>query len=138
LPQLEKLGLRDLVRSAVAAHEQRTNTVVELSLPESSPELSHPEKICVYRFVQEGLANAFRHAGGIGQRVAAEVHGKTVRVVVEDAGPGFDVAAAPAEGLGLAGLRERVESLGGAFEVTSGESGTRLAMSLRANEGDGR
>ena len=71
LPQIETMELSDLLSSVVRAHEQRTGTSVELSLPDHDPQLSQSEKICIYRLVQEGLNNATRHAGGVGQRVAA-------------------------------------------------------------------
>lgn len=131
LPQIERLGLADLLQAATSAHEQRTGTTVALKLPDDTPSLTQPEKICVFRFVQEGLNNAFRHAGGLGQSVDAVAADRNLRLTVSDGGLGFDIETGPGEGLGLAGLRERVESLGGAFEVVSSASGTRLVMSLR-------
>jgi signal transduction histidine kinase len=131
LPHIEAMRLPELLRSAVAAHEQRTGTTVSLSVPNSAPEISAAEKICVYRFVQEGLNNAFRHARGAGQSVSAEFSDATLVINVSDQGGGFDAAAEQqGGGLGLAGLRDRVESLGGAFEVKSSASGTRVVMRL--------
>ena len=130
LPHIEAMTLPELLRSAVAAHEQRTGTTVSLSVPDSAPEISAAEKICVYRFVQEGLNNAFRHARGVGQSVSAELSDAALAVSVSDQGGGFDAAAEQRGGLGLAGLRDRVESLGGAFEVKSSTSGSRVTMRL--------
>jgi len=130
LPHIEAMTLAELLRSAVAAHEQRTGTTVSLSVPDSAPEINAAEKICVYRFVQEGLNNAFRHARGVGQSVRAEMSDGALTVSVSDQGGGFDAAAEHGEGLGLAGLRDRVESLGGAFEVKTSTSGTHVAMRL--------
>ena len=138
LPQIERLGLPELLQAAVAAHRQRTGTEVALSAPDTAPSMSVSEKICVFRFVQEGLNNAFRHAGGVGQSVAADVSGMILTVSIADAGPGFQVEAADGGGLGLAGLRERVESLGGTFAVESTEAGTRLTMVLRLADGEAR
>jgi signal transduction histidine kinase len=135
LPQLESMAFGELVHSAVAAHEERTGSRVSLSLAEAAPVLSQSEKICVYRFIQEGLANAFRHAGGVGQAVSAELRQGSLAIMVKDAGLGFAAHEANNGGLGLAGLRERVESLGGAFQVDSGRSGTRLTMTLKLNGG---
>jgi signal transduction histidine kinase len=53
-------------------------------------------------------------------------------VEVSDGGPGFDPARV--EGLGLAGLRERVESIGGQFQTLTGAQGTRLVISLSIEE----
>jgi signal transduction histidine kinase len=130
LPHIEAMRLPELLLSAVAAHEQRTGTTVSVSVPDTAPDISAAEKICVYRFVQEGLNNAFRHARGVGQSVRAEVSAGALAVSVSDQGGGFDAAADDGEGLGLAGLRDRVESLGGGFEVTSSAAGTRVVMRL--------
>jgi signal transduction histidine kinase len=137
LPQIERLELPQLLAAAAAAHEQRTGTKVALTVPDEAPSLSVSEKICVFRFAQEGLNNAFRHAGGRGQSVEASVSGRRLAIAVADRGGGFDVEAG-GDGLGLAGLRERVESLGGTFRVESSPSGTRLTMSLTLTEPENR
>jgi signal transduction histidine kinase len=54
-----------------------------------------------------------------------------LEVSVSDLGQGFDPQAETTEGLGLAGLRERVESLGDEFDVQSSRSGTRLTVRLK-------
>ena len=46
-------------------------------------------KTCVCRFIQEGLANSFRHAGGKGQRVHVDGATDFIRVIVADSGPGM-------------------------------------------------
>jgi signal transduction histidine kinase len=135
LPQLEVLKLPELLKSVVVAHEQRTGTNVALSVPHEAPPLTQSEKICIYRFVQEALANAFRHAGGVGQAVVADVANGLISLSVSDQGPGFDVGRGAGEGLGIAGLRERVESLGGEFAIESSPSGTRLTMRLKPASG---
>jgi signal transduction histidine kinase len=135
LPHIESMPLSELLRTVTAAHEQRTGTVVELELAATEPELNASEKICVFRFVQEGLNNAYRHAGGIGQRVSAAMSDCSLTVTVSDRGGGFIGNADPGS-LGLAGLRERVESLGGEFDIESPSGGTRLSMRLRLEEGD--
>jgi signal transduction histidine kinase len=108
-----------VVKSVIEAHMARTGTEVQLTEAEV-PGLSAAAKICLYRFVQEGLNNAWRYAEGQGQRVAMEVAGARLTVVVSDEGPGYPAVAQPmAEdgGMGLAGLRDRVESLGGTLET---------------------
>ncbi|MDX8447927.1 sensor histidine kinase [Mesorhizobium captivum] len=132
LPQIETQAVADNLRLAVAEHERRTDTKVLLTLPERLPELGTSEKISIYRFVQEGLNNAYRHGKGKGQQVRATMKGGKLLVEVQDAGPGFDPARS--EGLGLAGLRERIESIGGQFETLSGPGGTRLVITLSVEE----
>jgi signal transduction histidine kinase len=134
LPQIEEKSLPELLREVVGAHEQRTGTAVELETPEPSPKLDHSQKICVYRFVQEGLNNAFRHANAAGQRVSALVESGRLRVTVSDRGKGLGSADPETLGLGLAGLRERIESLGGEFHLGSSALGTRMTMQLKIEQ----
>ncbi|TFV90048.1 sensor histidine kinase [Blastococcus sp. CT_GayMR16] len=93
--------------------------------------LSRGEEIVLLRGAQEALANVRRHAsasavvlrvGRVGAGDSAQVS-----VHVEDDGVGFDPATSP--GVGLAGLRDRAEEVGGAVDVTSvpGE-GTRVTV----------
>ena len=106
-----------------------------MRLAPSAAELSQSEKICIYRLVQEGLNNAARHAGGAGQRVAAVYSDQHLDITVADKGPGFEIGQARDGSLGLAGLRERIESLGGDFGIESSPTGTRLRMRLNVAKG---
>lgn len=143
LPQLSSLELGETVVRAVRRHERRTGAPVELKLEDLPAGASLPLKITVYRLVQEALNNAFRHAGGAGQQVWAAAHQDQIVVEISDRGPGFDPAQiAGWDGrLGLNGMRERVESLGGSFAVESriGE-GTRVIAQIpcRPDEEGGR
>jgi len=132
LPQIETAAATDILRLAVDEHERRTGTSVALTLPRHLPELGPSEKISIYRFVQEGLNNAYRHGRAKDQTVRAGMKNGRLFVEVSDGGPGFDPVRA--EGLGLAGLRERVESIGGQFETLTGAQGTRLVISLSVEE----
>jgi signal transduction histidine kinase len=134
LPQIERLDLERLLQTVVETHEHRTGTKVTLQSPEEAPAMSISERICIFRFVQEGLNNAFRHAGGLNQVVAASVSGRWLEVSVSDQGRGFDPGNYSGVGLGLAGLRERIESLGGEFGMESSPHGTRLTMVLKLAE----
>jgi signal transduction histidine kinase len=128
LPEIAGLSAARIVRLAVEAHEARTGHAVEVDeLGEAEPVLSMAERICVFRFVQEGLNNASRHADGAGMAVTLETGRAQVRLVVGDRGPG------PGDrvGLGLAGLRDRVESLGGSFALRLRDGGgTEIAMTI--------
>jgi signal transduction histidine kinase len=129
LPYLGELSLAETVTHAVRAHERRTGTKVVLQ-SENLPEQSVlPIRITLYRLIQEALNNAYRHAGGVGQQVWVTVSAQQVQVEVSDQGPGFVVAPYDdANGhLGLLGMRERVESQGGRFQIESApDHGTRV------------
>jgi signal transduction histidine kinase len=135
VPALENTSLAEVATRAVRVHERRTRTSVALRLVGDLPDPAPlPVAITVFRLLQEGLNNAYRHAGGAGQAVTITCEAGQVVVEIADAGPGFDAAAATAAGdehLGLAGMRERVESLGGTFRIdTAPGAGARLVARL--------
>lgn len=134
LPHIETDSLAELLKRAIVAHEQRTGVTVDLLLNETPAYLSRAAKICIYRFVQEALNNGYRHAGGIGQKVAQSSERSQVTVEVADEGHGFSMSDVSPEKLGLAGLRDRVESLGGVFHLFSSDRGTIVRMSLNIEE----
>lgn len=143
LPQLAELSLPETVLRVVRTHERRTGSRVRLDMAALPEQAALPVKITVYRVLQESLSNSYRHAGGANQQVRAFMDGDVLALEVSDEGPGFVAQpAATFNGhLGLAGMRERVESLGGVFSVKS-EPGkgtqvtARLGLSPGAAEGD--
>ena len=105
------------------------------ALGEGSGELSRSEEVVLLRGAQEALANVRRHAAAtaVVLRVSrvGSVEGGQVSVHVEDDGVGFDPTTAP--GVGLAGLRDRAEQVGGAVDVVSAPGeGTRVTVRVPA------
>lgn len=137
LPEINDLDLGEVLALAAQRHEQRTGTSVELSLGQLPSSAPLPLKICIYRFVQESLNNAYRHANGEGQSISANHDNGLLTVQVKDTGPGFpgNATAIATDGkarLGLAGLRYRVESLGGLFDIDSAPGrGTTLKAQFK-------
>ena len=133
VPHLNRLTLPQTMARAVRVHEGRTGTTVAIDLDGTPERASLPVKITLYRLVQEALSNATRHAGGVGQAVALCYDAGRLHIEVSDAGPGFvDGGAAEWDKhLGLVGMRERVESLGGNFRVASAPGrGTKIIADL--------
>jgi signal transduction histidine kinase len=121
LPTLDDLSLRETLVRVGRFHERRTDTKVELDLDGVPEHASLPLKITVYRFIQEALANAYRHAGGRGQKVSVTREADQLHIEVSDLGPGFawNDGQQNGEHLGLEGMRQRVESIGGTFRIQS-------------------
>lgn len=139
LPQLSELSLTETAIRAVRSHERRTSTKVKVNLDNLPEQASLPVKITLYRLVQEALNNAYRHASGTGQQVCLKGEASQLRVEVSDQGPGFDIKQTLAWGehLGLVGMRERIESLGGLFRIESEAGrGTKVIarLSLQAEK----
>lgn len=131
LPEIEGLTTSETIAKAISAHESRATASVDLELPDNLPELPQAEKICIYRFVQEGLNNAERHASASRKLVRATASPTSIFVFVEDNGRGLDPAKA-FDGLGLSGLKERATGLGGSLDIDStAAEGTRLTLQLR-------
>ena len=119
---MKKSLLALAVLSAFAGVASAQSSVTLETLGIDSLALDHPQNICVYRFVQEGLTNAFKHGGGIDQRVTAQASNDTLSVRVSDNGtpaPG----ASEGSGLGRIGLRERVEDR---VELVAGDADDRV------------
>jgi signal transduction histidine kinase len=136
LPELSSVSPSDALRLAVRNHERRTATSVRCDIDGLPYNVPGPIKSCLYRFAQEALNNAYRHAGGHGQTVRGKCSGNTIEVEVADAGPGF-VPGDEIVGnrLGLLGMRERVASLGGTLEISSRPGlGTRLTTRFEMPE----
>ncbi|MFC4452979.1 sensor histidine kinase [Deinococcus sonorensis] len=132
LPALDGLDLDQTIQRAVQDHQRRTGTTVTLQTDGPLPAAALPVRMTAYRLVQEALNNAQRHAGGQHMTVQCVIQGAQLRLEVQDHGPGFD-ALQPQPGhlhLGLNGMRERTESLGGTFEVRSGPHGTQVLACL--------
>jgi signal transduction histidine kinase len=127
-PEIDKASLKEALQMAAQSHQRRTGTNVRCEFSGPDRHVAVPLRVCIYRFVQEALNNAYRHAGGRGQAIIAWCDGSDVEVSVVDEGPGLVAnMGASGSGKGLSGLYERIESLGGAFEVYSiPGKGTRL------------
>ncbi|HEY8168313.1 MAG TPA: ATP-binding protein [Candidatus Limnocylindrales bacterium] len=131
MPELASLDAGQVALRAVQDHVRRTGMAVETHIRDDLPTVSLPIRIALYRAIQELLSNAFRHANGVGVRVTVDVADHDLLLDVADAGPGIDAALLQAErGLGLAGMREQAELLGGDFDLMS-ERGHGTTVSLR-------
>jgi two-component system sensor histidine kinase UhpB len=133
-PMLETLGLEETLRWLAEQHQQRTGipTTVVGHLNDVPPDLS----VVAFRVAQEALTNVTRHAQARHIWIELTQADGRLLLVVRDDGMGFDVARtvaqAPASGhLGLLGMRERVQILGGTLEVLSQPGqGTRIRVTL--------
>jgi signal transduction histidine kinase len=86
-------------------------------------------EISIYRIVQEGLSNTVKHAAATAVRLTVEREDRVVRIRLSDDGRGFD--ARRKEGFGLAGIKERVELLGGTMSIHSSPGrGTCLVVEI--------
>jgi signal transduction histidine kinase len=126
---LDDFGLVPALEWQAREVSKRTGLRVHVSAEEGAAELSDEFKTCIYRVVQEALHNCARHSRARNVKVVVKQEPSRIILSVEDDGHGFD--AHRVRGLGLVGMEERVNHLGGAFEIESHPgAGTRVAVEL--------
>jgi signal transduction histidine kinase len=135
---LDDLGLVPAVEMLVRDFINRQGIPVELTIigfAEKRPDAC--TETCVYRIVQEALANVARHARATEVRVLLEWRGENIRGVIEDNGIGFAPELVDSKTkLGVLGMKERAQLLQGAFRIESGPGdGTMLVFEMPAKAG---
>ena len=137
LPQIAPISLAETIGRAVHDFETKTQRHVTLTLGNLPEQAPLPVKITAYRVLKESLANSFRHAQGKGLSVHVYSTSETEMLTVEisDKGAGFDMGSTAVKNrLGLVGMRERVELLGGRFDLHSAIGhGTTIRAHLPLN-----
>lgn len=138
LPEINQLSTVGTAERAIHDYQRKTGETVPLQVSGVLDDAPLSVKITMYRILQESLANSFRHAVGADKRVRIDRQGNQLIAEVSDNGGGFDQQAILSEEhLGLAGMRERVEILGGTFEVESAAGqGTIIRTRLPLNEAE--
>ena len=130
-PAFDDTSTADVAARAVREHQRRTAHPVTLHVGELPHDVPDATKIALYRVLQEALSNASRHAGGVGIEVDLAADARDITLEVRDLGPGADMSAVRAGALGLAGMRERADLLGGTFEISPQAGGRGTVVRLR-------
>ncbi|MCX6028317.1 MAG: PAS domain S-box protein [Chloroflexi bacterium] len=137
-PALDAVGLGPALDDLCRGFARRTGLRVAYAGAEL-PALPDAVNISLYRFLQEALTNVARHASARQVDVTLQSDAETVSLTVADDGKGFERAAAtsPSQpaGLGLLGMRERIELVGGRLQVESTPGrGARLTAHIPRGE----
>jgi signal transduction histidine kinase len=136
---LDRLGLAPALRQQLASLSKQTGLAVTFAAGGLDEErLPETLETAGYRIVQEALTNIVRHAGARQVSVSLEQEAGRLILSVQDDGAGFDVAAAQRSGrMGLLGMRERAELLGGTMTLDSRPgAGSHLRVELPLGGGD--
>ncbi|MFQ5883090.1 MAG: ATP-binding protein [Candidatus Methylomirabilales bacterium] len=136
-PILDDLGLAPALEWLAEGMAERSGLTISVDV--GVGRLSTTVETTLYRVVQEALTNAVRHARAKRVRLEVRAEGPVIMAVVQDDGRGFDVGATLARrgdrGLGLIGMRERVEALGGEMNIVSAPGkGTELSVTVPLGE----
>jgi signal transduction histidine kinase len=120
---LDNLGLAPTLAWYIQSYKDKTNIDIyyRSRLPDNYRLPSHTE-LALYRVVQEALTNVARHADATRASVWLELDDDIVRLGIEDNGCGFDLEStlnSQDRSLGLLGIQERVEIIGGTVHLSS-------------------
>jgi two-component system, NarL family, sensor kinase len=110
---------------------------VDLEIPTELGRLPEELEIAIFRIVQECLTNIHRHSGSATATIHLHQEGNRLIVKVQDRGKGIplekqhELIGSARGGVGFAGMRERLRSLGGTLDIQSNESGTAVSAVLK-------
>ncbi len=128
---LDDVGLVEALRRYCDDFAERTGIPVHHRVDEPAEPVPGGIESACYRILQEALTNVARHAAPSAVEVRFEAPAERIRLSVRDDGRGFDPRRGESEGHGLAGIRERVELLGGTLSIESGpDAGCTLRVEL--------
>ncbi len=133
---LDELGLLPALRSLATEVAARCGLEIELDLPSQLPRPGDDVELVLYRVLQESLSNVVRHADATRVHVGLRASPQAIVLDVSDNGRGLSGAMPDAMGTGLAGMRERVTTLGGTLTVSSAD-GTVVRVELPGERAGG-
>jgi len=134
-PLLDEAGLVSAVKWYVDGFASRSSLAVNIQLPSDLGRLPQAIETTIFRLIQESLTNIHRHSGSKTATIRIVRHEHDVSVEIADEGKGFSTTSSVAgkisrAGVGILGMRERVNRFGGTIEISSNSSGTRVFASL--------
>jgi signal transduction histidine kinase len=140
---LDDLGLIPALHSFVKSFSKQTRVHVRLTIFAGVEKLDNARRTTLYRVAQEALTNVARHAQASVVDVSIEKLSNGICMTIKDDGKSFQVdrilQANKNKRLGLLGMRERVEMVGGSFHVESvPDKGTTIRVQIPATNGRGR
>ena len=135
-PLLDEMGLASALRWFARGFTERSNIDVKVSLVEDSG-LPLPREIAtaLFRVAQEALSNVHRHSGSATALITLHRREDVIRLEVADRGRGLKGPIDAGEGMqamgvGVSGMRVRLEQLGGRLEIESDASGTCVVATV--------
>lgn len=132
---LEAYGLTQAIRNIVTSASERGKFEVSYHLEKELDLLSDEITHCIYRIAQEASENILRHSEATRVDVSLFNEEDKIKFIIQDNGKGFNVARIRKEQLGIRGMRERVEVLGGDLLIESQfGKGTQITVVMHNGE----
>lgn len=136
-PLLDEAGFASAARWYVEGFAKRSGIQTSLDMPEELGRLSSSLELALFRVLQESLTNVHRHSTSRKAEVSVKASNGQVVLQVRDYGKGISPDILDLfrhkrahGGVGLAGMRERINELGGRLEMDSDSYGTRVVATL--------
>jgi PAS domain S-box-containing protein len=135
-PIIDDLGLRAAVESALESSLRFSGLKTKLKVTGEERRLSAENEISLFRVIQETFNNILKHSRTKHVQITISFNKEAVRVSIKDDGIGFDVkevlnSKETDRGVGLIGMRERVELMGGTLDIESTPGlGTRVTVEV--------
>lgn len=136
-PLLDECGLASAVLWYAEGFKKRSGIQLNVNIDEELVRLAIDAETALFRVVQESLTNVHRYSGSASADIRIFNAGGSVHLEIVDYGKGIRTATdksafagAPALGVGIPGMRERIRQLGGELEVEFGARGTRVKATL--------
>ncbi|MGC2708042.1 MAG: response regulator [Candidatus Sulfotelmatobacter sp.] len=133
-PLLDEVGLPSALKWYVEGFEERSGIKVELDFGPDFGRLSHEMETALFRVAQESLTNIHKHSGSATAQIWLGRDAERIVLGVADHGMGIpstrlrDGVFVP--GVGLMGIRERVQQFGGNAEIVSSAAGTTVTATI--------
>ncbi|WP_194726008.1 ATP-binding response regulator [Noviherbaspirillum malthae] len=138
-PTVLDLGLNAAIEWQVKEFQRRTGIACELIMPPTELVMDDGRATALFRIVQESLNNVFRHARATKANIELSLSATQLQMKISDNGVGiFPGCRRKANSFGLVGIKERVSTLGGEFEIQTGQDiGTTLSISIPLDDAIG-
>ncbi len=140
-PLLDEMGLASAVSWYVDGFAERSGITVKADVPADLPRFSPDVETAMFRVIQQGLANVHRHSQSKTANIRLARDGDSLALELSDDGQGMPPEmlekfrqSSQLPGVGISGMRQRIQSLAGSFDIRSSGAGTTIAVKLPAQE----
>ena len=136
-PLLDESGLSAAVSWYVRGLAERSGMEIDLDIAKDLGRCDPEIELLVFRLVQESLTNVTRHSGSKSAAIRVARNGENLLAVVQDQGKGMSSerlaeVQTRSAGLGIRGMRERMQQFQGELNIESNSSGTKISASIPA------
>ncbi|MGB2670908.1 MAG: PAS domain S-box protein [Candidatus Acidiferrum sp.] len=137
-PMLEELGLKSAIPWYLDGFAKRSGIKTTFEVSPDFDRIPGDQELALFRVLQESLTNVHRHSGSSTAVIRLMTRDRVVMLEVIDVGKGMQSKNNEDEvhgwkgalGVGLRGMKERMQQLGGSLEISSGEEGTTITAAL--------